>query len=361
MTPSSVIIDTGRPSPFIEPRLRLYRNTALLIWSALMLNTMVLGVVGELYPDPEGRVFWPVVPFIAGVLTVVVGGVWLLLRMEILRPGRILEVELTGSYVIFRRRGGTENRYSLDLLRGARAVYRGGSFDYDSMCLTLLTPGEGGIDIADIDCDGDTVEKIVTEICARVAVRKGRADGGIEAGRDFRHGQKRSLFRGWKAKFAFYGVPAAFLFLVLMMERETWQENEIADNGHMAAGSVLEVYHEKSYISVAYEFRDAAGTRYEGRGKVRNGKEPAPVPGSAIAVLYLPGNPERSLPGEFHRESTPVIRMFFWEFALFWLLAGLFVGSGGDLAFIRGKVALLRKGELEEEWWERTRPSALHS
>lgn len=48
-------------------------------------------------------------------------------------------------------------------------------------------------------------------------------------------------------------------------------------------------------VDLHYRFRDAAGLEHEGREQARDGWS-APKPGDAIAVLYDPGHPHRSVP-----------------------------------------------------------------
>lgn len=272
----------------------------------------------------------------------------------------VREVELGGDAVIFRCRDGAEERIPYAHFLGAFAVYGPAqNFDYEHLRLAL-TNGDDLYPIPGSDSPGEVMEELADAICERLRPIHGGCLGGREFCREYRRRQKAAAYSKWKLAFLWL-VAGGMLFLTIFMETEARRENAILSGGVVATGLVSEIGFNRRDCWVRYTFRDAREMAYSGQGRLKESYARRLPKFGPIDIVYLPEDPARNLPKDFHTGYPLAARVFFGMIVGFSLLAVALISSGYDIVYMRGKWGMVRRSELEEEWWERTHGRAPES
>lgn len=355
MDSSPVVVPMGRSPEFIGASLRFWKRV-ILGGGAVAALGLAGGIVHSAHrAGSDGPLGIGMIA--AGFLLPMVYGFWWLVRTGLRKsgkgPGGVFEAVLDDHSVAFRRRNGSESTVEYKDIDCVFTLYADGNKNYDTLELCLYDIYGGRHGISDLESDGDRVEALAEAIRERVRAMRGACHGDREQDRSLRRKQRDTVPLGRMGLVIAWLVSLVFLFALIMVEREVWRESEVLSSGITATGLTTAIHFDKGNCLVEYEFRDTTEMRYTGRGRLRRDDDNPLLVHGPIDVVYLRESPERNLPAGHFIEAGPAVRMFAWLMAAFFLSGSILVSGGLDIAFIRGRVALLRRHELEEEWWER--------
>lgn len=354
--PAPENIELEMPADIVRSWFRFYNAILLTVWLGMLCMAVYIAYgVDENTPGD----FWPMILLLVPIVTAIPGGIWYLLRAGSRNPGGIRRVQFTDTHVVFHHRdsGKSPERFPYLVLLGAIAAYRSSHSSYDSLELRLPNIVDMSV-VSDFGAKGEDVEKVAEALRRRIRAARGDCVGGWEYDREYRRKQRTALFRKTKTKLLLTIVPLVFLGCVMALEYGAWRENRLSRTGVRITGILEKTDYEKSNCHVRYVFRDDSEMRHEGKGTIKAKAGRELLLNGPIDILYLADDPGYNLPVGFIPEAPIGARVLFWAIALFFLMGPFMIFTGREIALVRGRVAWLHKGELEEEWLERTRADA---
>ena len=257
----------------------------------------------------------------------------------------VTALQVTDDRIVFHHLWSGETEEALGELSDVLTRYRDWIWGYDRMIIVLAFRNgriwEGG------NCKGEIIEAVAREVRRR-AQHFGTDLGTPESDRRFRLGQRK---RTTVITAVLLGICTIFTIIpAVLVTRFHTMETTIRTRGIAAKAKLFHATSRGRFTDVTYTFRALDGDTYYGVGRFSR-LDAAKLDSEAIPIRYLPGKPkENRADGGESGALSLLFLVSLWAITALCLAGTVLTLCQWDLATARGKLYMVKKGRLEDDY-----------
>jgi hypothetical protein len=324
-------------------RRRLWRICLLLVGIALV--GLCLALV--FFDDADGTLNTTTLARIStlpglGIVIIVVAALFPL-------SDHVVGFELSETDLTVHRSDGSRKTFAYSDISRMTVAYNGPRFlypCYDDLKLIMMFHSASPLEIAFGRCDGETVESCTQKARKRIAEKNNAPLGSVAEDREFR--KEQTLERS----------SASFMWLALVIFIGFWLQNAYYEHkdvmlyrhGERTVGTITGMSREGQKYPFTYDFADATGRIYSGSDDLNRWNGAVPKVHGPVEVAFYSDHPEKNGAVATLAEGYyPPLHLLMLFLVLLMVLAILTVRACRRPVYFRGKIYILRPGELPEE------------